>query len=420
MSAGISTDVRNVLSRKVRGRTDTLVEICSKLVRIPSETPPSDTREIAKVAGNILSQIDGVEVSYHTLEDPIGNVVARVKGKGAGKRLVFNGHLDTFLVGDKSRWTVDPFGAECKDGRIYGRGVADMKGGIACSMLAFMLLAGCRDAWSGELVIALAGDEEVMGPRGTLFLLDKVPFVLGDAAILGDIGTSKILRFGERGAIWFELTAVGKASHGAHVHRGINAIDRLISAMAKIREGIQNLPVKIPENVRKAVLAAGPVSEIYSGKGETNVLLSLTLNFGIIQGGIALNIMPDRATAQGDIRIPPGNTVEEVERTLKAMVGEVEGVSVRIIHSWVPNWSDPADALFSLISKNARQVWNEDVAVTMRVGSSDSRYFRLRGVPTVNCGLNGFNLGAADEYAEISDMVNVAEIHTLTAFDFLA
>jgi hypothetical protein len=60
MSAGISTDMRNVLSRKVRGKTDTLVEICSKLVRIPSETPPSDTREIAKVAGNILSQIDGV------------------------------------------------------------------------------------------------------------------------------------------------------------------------------------------------------------------------------------------------------------------------------------------------------------------------------------------------------------------------
>jgi succinyl-diaminopimelate desuccinylase len=87
----------------------------------------SDTRAIALAVVEIFRHIDGAQVTLHTMEDPITNVVARVQGNGPGKRLVFNGHLDTFPAGDRSAWTVDPFAAIQKDGRLYGRGVANMK-----------------------------------------------------------------------------------------------------------------------------------------------------------------------------------------------------------------------------------------------------------------------------------------------------
>jgi succinyl-diaminopimelate desuccinylase len=183
---------------------------------------------------------------------------------------------------------------------------------------------------------------------------------------------------------------------------------------------MKNLPDVQPKNIVDAIIAAGPISEKYAGKGETDVLLRSTINFGTFNSGAALNMMPDKAVAKGDLRFIPGLKVQQVEDLLIAAISEIEGVTWKRLNSWEPNWSDPADRIFKLCAQVAREVWNEDIAATMRVGASDSRYFREAGVPTMNCGLNGYNLGAADEYVEISDMVNVATIHTLTAYDFLA
>ena len=283
----LSDDLRNILSLRVREERQLLVEICSRLVQIPSETPPSDTREVARAVGAMLQQVEGAEVSFHMMEEPVLNVVARIKGSGTGRRLILNGHLDTFPIGDRESWTVDPFGACQRDGKIYGRGVADMKGGIASYILAFMLLAEYREHWRGELVITVCGDEESMGVLGAKYVLDTVPHATGDAMISGDIGTSKVLRFGEKGLLWFELSAVGKPGHGAHVHRGINAIDRLVEGMTRIHEGLRSIPVKAPEKVAQSIEMASKVSETYSGAGETEVLQSVTVNFGVIEGGIS-------------------------------------------------------------------------------------------------------------------------------------
>ena len=416
----LSDDVREMLSQKVREKRELLVDMCSCLVRIPSETPPSDTREVARAVGAMLQQVEGAEVSYHMMEEPVLNVVARIKGSGTGKRLIFNGHLDTFPVGDRESWTVDPFGALQKAGKLYGRGVADMKGGIACSLLAFMLLADYRDHWQGELVITLCGDEESMGVLGAKYVLDTVQHATGDAMISGDIGTSKVLRFGEKGLLWFELTAAGKPGHGAHVHRGINAIDRLMDGMMRIHEGLSTIPVKAPAKVTQAIARAAHVSETYSGAGETAVLQSVTVNFGVIEGGISPNLIPEKAITKGDIRVPVGVTIKEVEDKVREIIAPVEGLSFKVLTAWEPNWSDPDHEIFALTVRNCRAVWGQETVTTMRVGASDARLYRLlKNVPAVNCGLQGYNLGGPDEYADIEDMVKVAEIHTLTAFDFL-
>ena len=123
----MNEDVKNSLVEKVSENKDLLLDLTSRMVQIPSESPKSDTREIAAEIAGVLEKIDGVEVSFHTLEEPITNIVARVKGSSPGKRLVLNGHLDTYPVGDESLWTNNPFSGHEKDGRMYGRGVSDMK-----------------------------------------------------------------------------------------------------------------------------------------------------------------------------------------------------------------------------------------------------------------------------------------------------
>src|SRR5205807_8338255 len=111
--------------------------------------PPGDVSAAAAAALEILRDIKNVEIERYEPAPGIVNLVARVAGGKAGRRLVFNGHLDTFPIGDA--WTVPPLGGVLSDGRLYGRGVADMKGGIAGSIVAASILSDCREDWAGEI-----------------------------------------------------------------------------------------------------------------------------------------------------------------------------------------------------------------------------------------------------------------------------
>lgn len=283
-----------------------------------------------------------------------------------------------------------------------------------------MIMAEMRDSWSGELVITLAGDEETMGVKGTKYLLDTVPHATGDAMISGDVGTAKVLRFGEKGLMWIELNAVGKASHGAHVHKGDNAIDRLVDGIDRLNKELVSLNVNAPKEVTKAIEESSEISERYSGEGETDVLQQVTVNFGVIEGGVSPNLIPAKASAQGDIRVPIGVEVEEVDQKIKEIVDSIEGLSYNIFRQYEPNWSDINHEIFAYTADNVKYITGEEPVNTVRVGASDARHYRIsKNVPTVNCGLNAYNLGGPDEYIEIEELIDLAKIHTLTAFDYL-
>jgi acetylornithine deacetylase/succinyl-diaminopimelate desuccinylase-like protein len=119
--------------------------IALRLVAAASPNPPNDTRLVAQTAAALAAElIPSAELSLHPGSESVMNLVARVHGAHPGRRLVFNGHLDTYPIGDPAAWHTNPRG-EVRDGRLYGRGAADMKGGIACSMLALTLLAEHRN-----------------------------------------------------------------------------------------------------------------------------------------------------------------------------------------------------------------------------------------------------------------------------------
>lgn len=396
-----------------------LIEITRNLVRIPSETPPSDTRGVANCVQEILKAVDGAETSVHTAETPIDNVVSVLKGAKPGKRLVFNGHLDTYPAGDPASWTSDPFSAQLENGHIYGRGAADMKGGIASAIVAFEAMSRRRDAWSGELVLTLAGDEERMGELGTKYLLDTVPQASGDAMLCADVGSPLVPRIGEKGMIWLNVSATGRSAHGAHVHRGVSAIDRLrraMDALASLRER----RIEMPAKVRQTIEAARAVSEPLAGEGETRVLTSITVNFGLVSGGHLRNLVSDTAQATADIRLPNGTSVAEIEAEASRLLGEIDGVHFEVIRRYEPTWTDPDHPFVAAVCAAGNAVLGTPPVPNGRIGGSDARLYRAAGIPTVVCGLTPHNLGAADEHVDIDELVALAKIHAHAAFSFLS
>src|SRR5260370_38701365 len=133
------------------------------------ETPLGDTRAMGEGVARLGG--DGPEIDFerHAGAPHIANLVMRVRGGRPGRRLIFNGHMDTFPLVDATRWTLDPAGEE-RDGRLYGLGSSDMKSGLAAIQFALRHLARHRETWAGEVVATFARDEETMGQIGPQFL----------------------------------------------------------------------------------------------------------------------------------------------------------------------------------------------------------------------------------------------------------
>jgi len=413
------THARTRFAERVRAARGRLVSLAAELVRAKSENPPGDTSTVASVIEGALAGVEGLSLRRVIAREPVVNLVARLPFAAAGRRLVMSCHLDTFPVGDASLWAKPPLGGVIEDGRLYGRGASDMKAGLAAAVLSAALLAEERAQLEGELVLALAGDEETGGKWGTKHLLEAAPETIGDAMICGDAGSPRVVRFGEKGQIWLEVSARGIANHGAHVHLGVNAVERLIAALGRLLR-LRELPAALPAPVKRAILEASQVSEAVSGAGETETLQRVTVNIGTIEGGVAVNLIPASARARIDVRLPPGlGTAAVIAAAERALAG-LEGVELKVLSAAEPNLSDPGHEIARLAAKNGEEVLGQRVVRNMRVGFSDSRFFRERGVPSVVYGPTPHNMGGVDEFVTLEDLFAVFYVHALTAFDYLA
>jgi acetylornithine deacetylase/succinyl-diaminopimelate desuccinylase-like protein len=417
----MDASTRTTFATAAARRAPEVIALTQRLTAIASPNPPGDVRAAAKEAAAMLRALaPSAEISLHETGPQVTNLVARIKGAGPGRLLAYNGHLDTYPVNEALPWTVAPLGGLVSDGRLYGRGVADMKGGIAASMLAFALLAEYRGAWHGEALLTLAGDEESMGPLGTKWLLDNVPgLAQADGVIIGDAGSPRVLRFGEKGFVWIEIEAAGRASHGAHVHLGDNAIDRLRAALDAVA-ALRAMAPEAPPAVTAAIAAASGISEALSGAGEAAVLGSVTVNIGRIEGGASPNLVPASARAACDIRLPVGVASARLLGALHKALDALPGITWRVLRCFEPNHTDPAAPIIRHVHQVAEEVLHEPVAVNMRVGGSDARWFRMAGLPTVVYGPTPHNMGGADEWVSVAELEAIAQIHALAGFDFLS
>ena len=390
---------------------DAVIALCRELIAIPSENPPGTT---AAIADHLERRLSHPRIAVKRVEPQPGivNLVATLTGAHPGQRVVLNGHLDTFPVGDRSGWSRSPLGGDLHDGRIYGRGAGDMKAGVAILVNVLLALAPQADSMHGEVVLLLVGDEETGGKWGTGYLLEHEPAARGDLVLNADAGNPTVVRIGEKGISWYRLTSTGRACHGAHVHRGDNAIESLMAALSDIVK-LRDAPTTLPDSVVAAMVQAKQVSEAVGGAGEFENLSRVTVNIGALHGGTSPNLVPGLAHALVDVRYPPGMTGAAVREWLERTLLKHPKVSLERLGNAAnePNLTDPTAPLVQLVLKHARRIVSPDVVANMRVGLTDSGYFRHRGIPTVVYGPPAYNLGGVDEHVKVRKVEQVFDVH---------
>ena len=242
---------REQLRHRLEASRELLVSLCSELGRCDSQNPPGDTTGMIASCRKLLDGIEGITVETVISAEPKVNLVARLAGEGAGPRLVMNGHLDTGPVVDLAQWTFPPFGGVIATDRIYGRGIADMKAGVAAIALAMRTLAEFRGHLRGELVLMLVADEGSGARQVRSTFWRRGP---SSPAMHAQrrCGSPRVVRIGEKGFGWLEIEARGKSAAGASPHLGDNAIERLLPALDAIRT-MANDAVSIPDGMKAAI-----------------------------------------------------------------------------------------------------------------------------------------------------------------------
>ncbi len=266
--------------------------VLADLVRTPSTNPGACEADVAR---RIVAWFDGTPVEARLVESMPGrfSVGAVLQGKGDGPRLVLNGHEDTVPIDGEDLWTTEPFGAELRDGYLYGRGACDMKAGLAVQIGVAHHLAKHADRLNGSLVLHFAAGEE-RAERGTLSLLE--------AGYTGDYGivtepTELRIAPATRGLAFFCIRLKGRSIHASRAHLGVNPAWGLAWALRALDE------------YRTEVL-----------ERDHPLLGSGSVTPTVVRGGVAENAVSDQVELFVDRRLIPGETVADELAALTARV----------------------------------------------------------------------------------------------------
>ena len=293
--------------------TERLVDDLRALVRMPSITGSEEA--VAAWAADALGEL-GLEVEVVAPDpatiraDPdwpgeemdrtsLPVVIGRA-GRAGGRRVILSGHIDVVPPGDPATWTVDPWGGEVRDGRLYGRGACDMKGGVASILTAVRALRGSGDLerLDGELMVVLVPSEED-GGQGTLAAIRAG--ATADLAIITEPSNLDVV-VAHAGSITFRLTVPGRAAHASQRREGVSALDKLF-----------------------LLTRALATDETLRNEAETEPLMrAMGLPYptiiGIVNGGEWASTVLDRVTADGRYGVRLGQSAAEAETELRAAI----------------------------------------------------------------------------------------------------
>ena len=395
-----------------------VLSLACKLIKIPSENPPGDMSEIAEFIEEYVSEA-GVKVERHEPVKGRISLVARI-GSGSGKELVFNGHMDVVPAGDRSRWEFDPFLGEIKDGYLLGRGASDMKGGLAGIIYAFKKLVKYEKELGGRLTLVCVPDEETGGQHGTGYLVSQ-NIAVGSSVVIAEPTGMDFIDVGQKGALWMRVTIYGKPIHGSlSPYAGESAILKTADLMKELLSSITGLKAKIPEDVKPVVEESKKIAEqLIKIKDIGKILDHATINFGIIKGGTKINIVPEKCELDVDIRVPIGMTSEGVASHVKRIVSKYGG-EVSYIGKSNPNYTPPGSEIVRIAATNIEQIIGVKPKLFVQWASSDARFYRGRGIPTIHYGpaevgvIHGYN-----ERVKAEDIVKACKVYAGIAADYL-
>jgi succinyl-diaminopimelate desuccinylase len=389
-----------------------LVDLTCDLIRIPSVVRPGDpTATEAAVAREIEVWLakQGFDLDVQDVAPGRPNVVAWLGDRDGGRRLLLEGHTDVVTEGDAAEWTHPPFGAELVDGRIYGRGAADMKGGLASMMMAAAAIKRSGVALRGCLVLGALVDEEgeMLGVKH--FCTTAVGRTL-DAAIICEPEQNELC-LEQRGVVWARVTIRGRMAHGAMPEAGVNPI----TALGALLDEVPALERRLRKLCRRSPHLRPPTVTPTGVRAPA-------------QGIEQPNVIPSRVRALLDIRLTSGPdesaVAHEIDVACRRAMERCPGSRVE----WEPvsgfrlaTRVERREPLVRAMIAGVRQATGRDAVFGGVPGSTDGTILRMQlGIPIVTCGPGRRGIPhQADEYVEVTELVEAARIYVASALNFL-
>ena len=401
--------VPDVLSRIDEGE---LIALTRDLVRIPSVVRPGQPGATeAGVAAHVEQWLrkERFEVEVHEVAPGRPNVFGMLGERESGPTLLLEGHTDVVTEGDTALWRRPPFGGDLVDGRIYGRGSADMKSGLAAAMVAAAALKRSGVDLDGRVIVGALVDEE--GDMLGVKHLCGMP--LGreiSAAIICEPEQNELC-LEQRGVVWARVTARGRMAHGAMPEAGVNPI----AALGVLLGEAPALERRLRRLCRRSPHLRPPT-------------VTPTIVQAPVQGVAQSNVIPSMAQATLDVRLMPGPDAEaigkEIDAACQRAMEAVPGATV----SWeavngfrLATQVDKAEPLVRAMIKGVRQATGRAAKFGGVPGSTDGTILRMTlGIPIVTCGPGNRQIPhQVDEYVEVAELVEAARIYVASALSFL-
>ncbi len=411
-------ETEDELTESVAAQQADLVELAKQLIALPTPHPPGDTYEpLARFIERWLTEA-GMQV--HVAQVPADELPQRLStgargprllvfseaaGDASGPTLYLNGHYDTVPPG--SGWGRDPYLPSVEDGRLYGLGATDMKGGLAAMMLACRVLTQAKAIQRGRLIFLASPDEEMYTQAGLVYAFDK-NLIQADYAIVGESSGPNNVYVGMKGGIWGDITVYGRAAHGSQPDRGVNAFEKMASLA---RRAEQRLKPRLAQ--RSSAYHFKP-----SGANRPTLMLG-----GMVNGANgARSSVPDTCTFSFDRRLIPEETVEDAESELQGFLLAAQEadpdlkVELQVTFRAAPMAVSPDNHLCQILGEAIRQVSGAQPTFTICTGGFETSYFVDAGVQAITYGpgIEGC-AHTADEYTTLDGLVAAAQVYALAA-----
>ena len=390
-----------------------LIDLTRALVRISSVVRPGEAGATeAAVARHVEAWLtqQGFDLEIQEVVPGRPNVVAWLGEKGSGKSLLLEGHTDVVTEGNPAEWTHPPFGADLADGRIYGRGAADMKSGLAAAMVAATAVKRSGTLLSGRLVVGALVDEE--GDMIGVKHLCTPPIGRElDAAIICEPEQNELC-LEQRGVVWARVAIRGRMAHGAMPEAGVNPI----TALGALLQEVPALKRRLRKLCRKSPHLRPPT-------------VTPTIVRAPVQGVEQSNVIPSGARLLLDVRLTPGPdeaaVTREIDTACRQAMARCPGSTIE----WAPvngfrlaTRVERSEPLVRAMVAGVRRATGRRAVFGGVPGSTDGTILRMQlGIPIVTCG-PGHRLipHQADEYVEVAELVDAAKIYVASALNFLS
>lgn len=375
------------------------LELGRALIRCPSVTPVD-----AGALGVLESVLQGMGFACHRLTFADGgpevhNLYARM-GDGA-PNFCFAGHTDVVPVGDAGAWSVDPFAADIRDGRLYGRGASDMKTGIACFVVAVDQFLGDRDGrFDGSISLLITGDEEGPAINGTVKVLEwlRNRGERLDACLVGEPTNPKsigeMVKVGRRGSLNCALDVWGVQGHAAYPQRADNPIPRLLRMLTDLG----GIPLD---------------------NGTDHFEPSTLTITSVDVGNSATNVIPARARAAFNIRFNDLHTSKGLIEWIESRCAAIDERFELVTESSGEAFLSPPGWLSAIISDAVKRTTGLTPELSTSGGTSDARFIRTM-CPVAEFGMSGETAHKVDENVLVTDIFELTRIYRAVLDDFFA